>query len=162
MSLRQHQVITGNLATGAATETKQDELQGVQGTGASYDPPAGGSGLFGWMSGIYKEISSGIKLKLGGTDVSSSNPLPVLSKIDPATSSTQAALSGTLVKCWINCWINCPAMMTKYSAVQIWNPVGSGVDILIVGLAGYNSLTSMKWYQHLTSNKLSTAGAINL
>ena len=99
-------------------------------------------------------VSSGIKLLNNGTAVSSSNPLPVLSKLDPATSSTQAALSGALSKCWINC----PAVSAKYSAVQIWNPVGSGVDILIVGLAGYNSSTSIKWYQHLTSNKLSTAG----
>lgn len=73
------QIISGSSggATGAATEAKQDELQGVQGTGASYDPPTGGSGVFGWLSGIYKEIVSGIKLKLGGADVSSSNPLPV-------------------------------------------------------------------------------------
>ena len=72
------QIISGSIgATGAATEAKQDELQGVQGTGASYDPPTGGSGVFGWLSGIYKEIVSGIKLKLGGADVSSSNPLPV-------------------------------------------------------------------------------------
>src|SRR5689334_9597576 len=27
---------------------------GAQGTGASYDPPTGGSGFFGWLSGIYK------------------------------------------------------------------------------------------------------------
>lgn len=65
------------LPIGASTSAKQDELRGTQGTGASYDPPTGGSGLFGWMSGIYKEIISGIKLKLGGADVSSSNPLPV-------------------------------------------------------------------------------------
>ena len=65
------------LPIGASTSAKQDELRGTQGTGASYDPPTGGSGVFGWLSGIYKEIVSGTKLKLGGTDVSSSNPLPV-------------------------------------------------------------------------------------
>lgn len=65
------------LPSGVATSAKQDELQGAQGTGASYDPPTGGSGIFGWLSGIYKEIVSGIKLKIGGSDVSSSNPLPV-------------------------------------------------------------------------------------
>ncbi len=89
-----------------------------------------------------------------GTEVSSSNPLPVLSRLDPATASTQAALSGALSKCWISC----PAVSAKYSAVQIWNPVGSGVNLLIIGLAGYNSSTSMKWYQHLNSTKLSTLG----
>lgn len=90
----------------------------------------------------------------GGSDVSSSNPLPVLSKLDPATASTRAVLTGALSKCWISC----PAVLGKYSAVQIWNPVGSGVNLLIVGLLGYNSSTSMKWYQHLNSTKLSTSG----
>lgn len=86
--------------------------------------------------------------------VSPSNPLPVSSKLDPATSSTQGALSGNLVKVWITC----PAVAAKFSSVQIFNPVGSGVNLLIIGLAGYNTSTSIKWYQHLTSNKLSTAG----
>lgn len=86
--------------------------------------------------------------------VSHSNPLPVLSKLDPASASTQGALSGTLVKVWITC----PAVAAKFSSVQIFNPVGSGVNLLIIGLAGYNTSTSIKWYQHLTSNKLSTAG----
>ena len=90
----------------------------------------------------------------GDNSFSSSNPLPVVSKLDSASSSTQGALSGVLSKCWINC----PAVSAKYSAVQIWNPVGSGVDILIIGVAGYNSSTSMKWYQHLSSEKLSTLG----
>lgn len=65
------------LPVGASTSAKQDELRGTQGTGSSYDPPSGGSGVFGWLSGTYKEIVSGIKLKIGGSDVSSSNPLPV-------------------------------------------------------------------------------------
>ena len=65
------------LPIGASTSAKQDELRGAQGTGSSYDPPTGGSGVFGWLSGTYKEIVSGIKLKLGGSDVSASNPLPV-------------------------------------------------------------------------------------
>lgn len=62
-----------------ASSAKQDELRGNQGTGASYDPPTGGSGSFGWLSGIYKEIVSGIKLKIDGSDVSANNPLPTAS-----------------------------------------------------------------------------------
>lgn len=65
------------LPIGASTSSKTRWASRHSSTGASYDPPTGGSGLFGWMSGIYKEIVSGIKLKLGGADVSSSNPLPV-------------------------------------------------------------------------------------
>ena len=54
------------LPVGASTSAKQDELRGTQGTDSSYDPPTGGSGVFGWLSGTYKEIVSGIKLKIGG------------------------------------------------------------------------------------------------
>jgi hypothetical protein len=35
---------------------------GTQGTGSSYNPPTGGSGVFGWLSGIYKEIKAGISV----------------------------------------------------------------------------------------------------
>ncbi len=91
------QIISGSIsATGAATEAKQDELQGVQGTGASYDPPTGGSGLFGWLSGIFKEIVGGIKLKLGGAEVSSSNPLPVQNvSASPVDRSSTITAGGT-------------------------------------------------------------------
>lgn len=61
----------------SATATNQTTLQGAQGTGASYNPPTGGSGVFGWLSGIYKEIVSGIKLKLDGADIGASNPVPI-------------------------------------------------------------------------------------
>lgn len=40
---------TISLPTGASTAA----LQGVQGTGATYNPPAGGSGEIGYLSGIY-------------------------------------------------------------------------------------------------------------
>lgn len=66
------------LPVGASTSAKQDELRGAQGTGASYNPPTGGSGVFGWLSGINKELVSGIKLKHDGSDVSASNPLPTV------------------------------------------------------------------------------------
>ncbi|WP_438979536.1 hypothetical protein [Polynucleobacter sp.] len=54
-----YQKITGSET---ASSAKQDELQGTQGTGSSYDPPTGGSGVFGWLSGIYKEIKAGISV----------------------------------------------------------------------------------------------------
>lgn len=41
------------------------------------DDPTGFADFSDGFSGIHKEIVSGIKLKLGGSDVSSSNPLPV-------------------------------------------------------------------------------------
>lgn len=41
------------------------------------DDPTGFADFSEGFSGIHKEIVSGIKLKLDGTDISSSNPLPV-------------------------------------------------------------------------------------
>lgn len=37
---------------------------GTQGTGSSYDPPSGGSGLLGFLSGIFKEINVRLPLRL--------------------------------------------------------------------------------------------------
>ena len=99
-------------------------------------------------------VNSGIKLLNGGVAVSSSNPLPVISQLDSKTSNSQAALDGISAKCWINC----PAVAAKFSAVQIWNPVGSGVNLLIIGLTGMNALTTMKWFQFLNATKISTLG----
>ena len=99
-------------------------------------------------------VSSGIKLLNNGTAVSSSNPLPVNSQLDKKTSNSQAALDGIIAKCWINC----PAVAAKFSAVQIWNPVGSGVNLLILGVNGMNSSGTMKWFQHLDTTKISTLG----
>lgn len=86
--------------------------------------------------------------------VSASNPLPVNSQPDNRTSNSQAALDGIIAKCWINC----PAVAAKFSAVQIWNPVGSGVNLLCIGLTGMNASTTMKWFQHLDATKISTVG----
>lgn len=36
------------------TDSGLAALQGTQGTGASYNPPTGGSGIFGWLSGIFR------------------------------------------------------------------------------------------------------------
>ena len=99
-------------------------------------------------------VNNGIKLLNGGTAVSSSNPLPVKSHLDPRTSNSQSALEGTISKVWINC----PAVAAKFSAVQIWNPVGSGVNLLIIGLNGMNASGTMKWFQHLDTTKISTLG----
>ena len=99
-------------------------------------------------------VNNGIKLLNGGSAVSSSNPLPVNSQLDSKTSNSQAALDGVIAKCWINC----PAVAAKFSAVQIWNPVGSGVNLLCIGLTGMNASTTMKWFQHLDATKISTLG----
>ncbi len=99
-------------------------------------------------------VNNGIKLLNGGTAVSSSNPLPVTSTPDQKTSNTQASLAGVSSKGWINC----PAVAAKFSAVQIWNPAGSGVNLLLIGVNGMNASTTMKWFPFLDSTKLSTLG----
>lgn len=106
------------------------------------------------ISQVITKLNTGLNLLAGGSAVSSSNPLPVNSQLDSKTSNSQAALDGISAKCWINC----PAVATKFSAVQIWNPVGSGVNLLCVGLTGMNASTTMKWFQHLDDTQLSTEG----
>lgn len=67
---------TPALASGSATATNQTTLQGAQGTGASYDPPTGGTGMFGWLSGIFK-ASIDLLAKFSATSNSDANRLPV-------------------------------------------------------------------------------------
>lgn len=99
-------------------------------------------------------LANGLGLSVSGAELSPSNPMPVNSQLDKKTSNSQAALDGIIAKCWINC----PAVAAKFSAVQIWNPVGSGVNLLVIGLTGMNASTTMKWFQHLDATKLSTLG----
>lgn len=116
----------------SATAENQTTLQGAQGTGASYDPPTGGSGVFGWLSGIFKEIVSGVKLKLGGSDVSSSNPLPTI---------TVTKFSGALQISEGRNW-ECPLISkvgesAKYSAFCLFNPTASDVRMMLVALSAW-------------------------
>ncbi len=59
------------------------------------DDPTGFADFSEGFSGIHKEIVSGIKLKLGGADVSSSNPLPVAQTDGLSVSGT---VTGTLAE----------------------------------------------------------------
>lgn len=113
-----------------------------------------GSVINDTLLAIKSAFEAGVNIFNGGSAVSSSNPLPVLSQLDSKTSNSQAALEGIIAKCWINC----PAVAAKFSAVQIWNPAGSGVNLLILGVNGMNASGTMKWFQHLDATKLSTQG----
>lgn len=60
------------------------------------DDPTGFADFSEGFSGIHKEIVSGIKLKLGGADVGSSNPLPVQSvNATPINRSGSITTGGT-------------------------------------------------------------------
>jgi hypothetical protein len=102
-------------------------------------------------------VNNGIKLLNGGTAVSSSNPLPVVAYSNPKTSGIEASAIGKAFKAWVTA----PATAAKYSAVQIWNPTGSGVNLVLPQVGGYNSSGTMKWYPILNQVQLTgTAGFI--
>lgn len=133
-----------------ASSAKQDELRGTQGTGASYNPPTGGSGVFGWLSGIFKEIVSGIKLKIGGSDLSSSNPIPIFS-----VSGTGQGAEAVLGHEWIAEY-NCAAVAAKYSKIAFLNPTGSGKKILFFTASGGHSSAATITYH---AKKIAGAGS---
>jgi len=79
--------------------------------------------------------------------------LPVVTYSNPKTSAIEASLIGKVFKAWVTA----PATPTKYSAVQIWNPVGSGVNLVLPQIGGYNSALTMKWYPLLNQVRLTGA-----
>lgn len=87
-----------------------------------------------------------------GEQVSSTNPLPTA--LDARTSTFQAVMEGK------NFYISltAPAVVLKYSAVQIWNPIGSGVVIIVNPLNGYNSIGIMTWTRIKSTAALTTSG----
>lgn len=123
------------LPIGASTSAKQDELRGTQGTGSSYNPPTGGSGVFGWLSGTYKEIVSGIKLKLGGSDVSSINPLPTA---PTATENHLGEIGGRTVRNAAT--FSRPADTSAYAALDtVSTSTSAPVVITFSGMARINA-----------------------
>ena len=83
----------------------------------------------------------------------SGNPLPVVTYSNPRTSAIEASIIGKAFKAWVTA----PATAAKYSAVQIWNPVGSGVTLVLPQIGGYNSSGTMKWYPILNQVQLTGA-----
>jgi hypothetical protein len=104
---------------------------------------------------LFKEVFMSAFLDETGTliTVSSSNPLPVVTYANPKTSAIEASLIGKAFKAWVSA----PATAAKYSAVQIWNPVGSGVNLVLPQIGGYNSSGTMKWYPILNQVQLTGA-----
>lgn len=88
---------------------------------------------------IYDLLVAGIKLKLGGVDVSANNPYPTyLSEI---SSSTTANVVGKM----FSGKVLCPAVAAKYSATQIWNPADSGKNLIVYLVTGYNGTGTVTW-----------------
>ena len=106
---------------------------------------------------VITKLNAGMALLSNGIAVSSSNPLPVVTYSNPRTSAIEASVSGKVFKAWVTA----PATAAKYSAVQIWNPVGSGVTLVLPQIQGYNSAGTMKWYPLLNQVQLTgTTGFI--
>jgi hypothetical protein len=99
---------------------------------------------------IKSAFEAGVNIFNGGSAVSSSNPLPALTYSNPKTSGIEASVSGKAFKAWVTA----PATAAKYSAVQLWNPVGSGVNLVLPQIQGYNSSGTMKWYPILNQVQL--------
>lgn len=102
------------------------------------------------ISQVINKLNTGLNLLVSGTEVSSSNPLPVVTYSNARTSAIEASVSGKAFKAWVTA----PATAAKYSAVQIWNPVGSGVTLVLPQVQGYNSAGTMKWYPLLNQVRL--------
>ena len=104
---------------------------------------------------LFKEVFMSAFLDETSTliTVSSSNPLPVVTYSNPRTSAIEASIIGKAFKAWVTA----PATAAKYSAVQIWNPVGSGVTLTLPQIQGYNSAGTMKWYPLLNQVQLTGA-----
>lgn len=83
----------------------------------------------------------------------SGNPLPVTTYPNAKTSAIESSIIGKLYKAWATA----PATAAKYSAVQIWNPTGSGVTLLVTAANCYNSSGTMKWYPLLNQVQLTGA-----
>ena len=91
------------------------------------------------------------------TRLAKNNPLPV-GQI-AGTLNTQSAIDGVTYKASVTC----QALSSNYSSSQLFNPVGSGKQLIIVSLFGFqNVATSGRFYRHISNTQLSTAqsGAI--
>jgi len=82
--------------------------------------------------------------------VGETNKLPVTSYPNTKTSAIESSIIGKLYKAWVTA----PATTAKYGAVQIWNPVGSGVTLVVATATCYNSAGTMKWYPLLNQTQL--------
>jgi hypothetical protein len=102
---------------------------------------------------IKSAFEAGVNIFNGGTAVSSSNPLPVTTYPNAKTSAVESSIIGKLYKAWATA----PATAAKYGAVQIWNPTGSGVTLLVTTATCYNSSGTMKWYPLLNQTQLTGA-----
>ena len=99
------------------------------------DDPTGFEDFSEGFSGIHKEIVSGIKLKLGGSDVSSSNPLPVqnvsASPVDRSSTITTggvaqiAAAALSTRKAYFFCNLSSESMWGSFTGTAAPNTVGS-------------------------------------
>ncbi|HRH92715.1 MAG TPA: hypothetical protein PLW01_12490 [Agitococcus sp.] len=98
-------------------------------------------------------VSSGIKLLNNGTAVSSSNPLPVLSR----NLSDWVGEHGRLNVIPL---VTSPAVASKYGAMQIWNPVGSGkiyqISVVSVWSTGTNTFQLAKTNVQLANDATAT------
>jgi len=108
------------------------------------------------LTGTSLENPYPVNNTVGGNSVSNTNPLPTA--LDARTSVFQAVIEGK------NFYISltAPAVALKYSAVQIWNPIGSGVVVIVNPLNGYNSTGTLTWTRIKSTAALTSVGGYSL
>ena len=118
--------IEASVATAANQTTANTSLaslvtgQGTDGTGIT--PPAGGTGIRGWLSGIYNAIIGTLSVtqSIGGNTISPTNPLPIYDGYTAPVSTT---------------WTTATTANTAETVST------AGMDTVIVTLVGNSSIT---------------------
>ena len=115
------------------------------------DDPTGFADFSDGFSGIHKEIVSGIKLKLGGADVGSSNPLPVAQADGLAVSGTATSAAVLFTTSMVNyesitvqitsAGTNCVVTYEQSEDQTTWYSV-SGISVTNAGASAPSSGTT--------------------
>ena len=97
----------------------------------------------------FKASEGGTGISVGGTAVSSSNPIPIFS-----VSGTGQSAEAVLGREWVAEY-SCAAVSAKYSKIAFLNPTGSGKKILFfTASGGHSSAATITYY----AKKIAGAG----
>lgn len=102
-----------------------------------------------WARSVAESV---LLVTLAGVSAETSKENPLPTALDAKTSTLQATLEGK------NFYykLTAAAMAAKYTALQIWNPVGSGVTLIVNPVTGLNSTGTMTWTRIKSAAQLAT------
>jgi hypothetical protein len=158
---------TFNLGTlnGAATAT----LQGVQGTGAAYNPPTGGAGEIGYLSGILAGINdttpSAVKIDQTSTNnnvvvASSALPTGAATSANQATNNTSVAAVASVLGTTSDASsaTGTAEAILKYLAAQMTTALPAGSNT-IGNIANVSGTVSLPTGASTSANQASVIGS---